>query len=117
MHVARRGEREVDRLFFETREDVKNAPRFSKRQAFQEEIVDQRKDRRVQPDPERESDYRQDRKPRRFPQLPQSETKIGHDSPAVRTGYSGISNGAVEAGRGRRHRAKVRRRERRRAKG
>ncbi len=31
MDVARRGEREIDGLFFEMREDVKNARRFSKR--------------------------------------------------------------------------------------
>jgi hypothetical protein len=57
---------------------VKNARRFSKRQPFQEQIVDQTKDRRVQSDPKREGDYRQEREPRRFSQLPQRETKISH---------------------------------------
>jgi hypothetical protein len=78
MGVARCGEREVDRLFFEMREDVKNARRFPKRQSAQEEVVDQTKDRGVQPDPERERDHRQEREPRRFAKLPQSETKISH---------------------------------------
>ena len=61
MDVARRGEREVDRLFFEMREDVKNARRLLKRQPAQEEVVDQTEDRRVQPDPERKGDHRQER--------------------------------------------------------
>ena len=78
MDVARRGEREVDRLFFEMREDVKNARRFSKRQPAQEKIVDQTEDRRVQSDPEREGNYCQEGEPRRFAQLPQRETKVGH---------------------------------------
>jgi hypothetical protein len=65
-------------LFFEMREDVKNARRFSKRQSAQEQIVDQAEDRGVQADPEREGDHRQERESRRFAQLPQSETKVGH---------------------------------------
>ena len=78
MDIAWCREREIDGLFFEVREDMKNARRFSKRQPAQKEIVDQAKDRRVQPDPEREGDHRQESKPRRFTKLPQSETKISH---------------------------------------
>ena len=87
MHVARRGEREVDRLFFETREDVKNARRFFKWQPAQEQIVDQAEDRRVQPDPERESEDGEQGESRRLAQLPQSETKVSHHmkSPGVVT--------------------------------
>ena len=66
MHEAWSGKWEIDRLLPEMREDMEHARRFSKRQPFQEQIVDQRKDRRVEPDPERESDHCQEREPRRF---------------------------------------------------
>ena len=67
MYVARRGERKVDRLLPEMRKDLEHPSRLLERQPFQEKIVDQRKDRRVQPDPERERNHRQEREPRRFP--------------------------------------------------
>ena len=41
MHEARRGEREIDRLLLETREDVEQARRLLEGQAAQEQIIDQ----------------------------------------------------------------------------
>ena len=59
MHETRRGEREIDRLLLETREDVEQARWLLEGQAAQEQIIDQSKDRGVQPDPERERERRQ----------------------------------------------------------
>jgi hypothetical protein len=84
-------------MVWPSREDVNNARRFSKGQSAQEEIVDQAKDRRVQPDPEREGDHRQKREPRRFAKLPQSETKISHhmnlDVEWTPIGFSNLCSG------------------------
>src|SRR5450755_3434352 len=79
MHKARRPEREIlDLASLVPRRDVHHPRRLRERQPAQEKIVDQTKDRRVQPDPKREGDHRQKSESRRFAQLPQSETKISH---------------------------------------
>ena len=79
MHEPRHGEWKVDDLAtLVSGGDVHDPRRLLERQPAQEQIVDQAEDRRVQPDPEREGDHRQKSESRRFAQLPQSETKIGH---------------------------------------
>ena len=67
MIKPRRRQRKIHRLLLEMREHLDHPRRFLERQPFQKQVVDQRKDRRVEPDPERESNHRQEGKSRRFP--------------------------------------------------
>src|SRR5258707_3335599 len=53
--------------------EMNNARRFLERQPAQKQIVDQTKDRGVQPDPERQCDDRNRRERRRFAELAQSK--------------------------------------------
>jgi len=78
MHETRCGEWEIDRLLFETAEDVEQARRLLEGQAAQEQIIDQSKDSGVQPDPEREREHGEQSKPGRLEQLTKSEANISH---------------------------------------
>src|SRR6476660_9643982 len=69
MHETGGGKREIDRLLFETAEDVEQARWLLEGQAAQEQIIDQSKDSGVQPDPERESENGEQSKPGHLEQL------------------------------------------------
>src|SRR5437016_3077319 len=76
MHETRCGEREIDRLFLETREDVQQARWLLEGQAAQEQIIDQSKDGSVQPNPQRQRNQRKESEPGRLEQLANSEANI-----------------------------------------
>src|SRR5207247_9860344 len=63
MRETRCGKWEIDRLFLEMREDVQQAGWLLEGQAAQEQIIDQTKDGRVQPDPECERKHRKKSEP------------------------------------------------------
>jgi len=54
--------------------------RFLERQPFEKQIVDQRKDRRVEADPEREGNDGDERERRRLPEFSKRETKVVHSN-------------------------------------
>src|SRR5439155_13391929 len=77
-HEPRRRHLELVRPVFPLGQNMQDPLRFLERQPFEKQIVDQRKDRRVEADPEREGEHRDNRKSRRFTELAQSEAKIIH---------------------------------------
>src|SRR5207253_9064002 len=77
-HESRRRHLELVRTVFPLGQNMQDPLRFLERQPFEKQIVDQRKDRRVEADPEREGEHRDNRKSRRFTELAQSEAKIIH---------------------------------------
>src|SRR5439155_18030213 len=84
-------------------QNMQDPLRFLERQAFEKQIVDQRKDRRVEADPERERDDGDERERRRLPKFAKCETEIVHLSCrqgfySVRKACTGSTSVARRAG-------------------
>src|SRR5205814_1288373 len=79
-HESRRRHLELVRTVFPLGQNMQDPLRFLERQPFEKQIVNQRKDRRVESDPERKRDDSDESKRRRFAKFTESEAKVVHAS-------------------------------------